>query len=199
MLLHYKESYSSALKSFCECFWPCTFTYKGARCVNTQQGHARGHQDKHGKIIYHGPYESADNFSEQNFEEEWHKMLESNLDHTRERMSKMMRGEIAMEEQSAAAELHLEQMNDFYLSLGDLYYYTNHAACFCCLREFPEHPLPCRHVLCTPCVRSFAHRKNIVTYAIEWCPLHKHQKFDEEWNITVKPDLAGVRILTLDG
>lgn len=173
--------------------------YKGVRCVNTQRGHIRGHQDAYGRILYAGPYESTDDFTERTFGEEWHGMLESNLDHTRERMSKMMRGEIAMEEQSAAADLHLERINEFYSIFSDLSTYMNHAACFCCLREFPEHPLPCGHVLCTPCVRSFARRKNRVTYAIEWCPLHKHQTWDEEWEIPVKPDLAGVRILTLDG
>lgn len=199
MLLHYKSSYSVALKVFCERFWPCSFKYKGTRCVNTQQGHARGHQDSDGRFIWDGPYESADNFTEQTFEQEWHKMLESNLDLTRERMSKMMRGEIAMEEQSAATELHLERINEFYSHLSARTNYANHAACFCCLREFPEHPLPCGHVLCTPCVRSFAHRKNTLSYTMEWCPLHRHELWDEEWEIAVKPDLAGVRILTLDG
>jgi hypothetical protein len=199
LLLHYKDSYCHALKVFCERFWPCTFTYKGFRCVNTQQGHGRGHQDSSGSFLYDGPFESADNFTEQDFEEEWHKMLEGNLDLTRERMSKMMRGDIAMEEQVAAAELHLERVNEFYSNLGALSNYANHAACFCCLREFPEHPLPCGHVLCTPCVKSFANRKNTVTYAMDWCPLHKHQKWEEQWEITVQPDLAGVRILTLDG
>jgi hypothetical protein len=126
-------------------------------------------------------------------------MLESNLDLMRERMSKMMRGEIAIEEKSAVAELHLERINEFYSHLGALSNYNNHAACFCCLRELPEHPLPCGHVLCTLCVRSFAHKKNIETYAMDWCPLHKHEKFDEEWEISVKPDLAGIRVLTLDG
>jgi hypothetical protein len=126
-------------------------------------------------------------------------MLESNLDIIRERMSKMMRGEIAMEEQAAATELHLERVNEFYSHLGPLINYANHAACFCCLRELPEHPLPCGHVLCTLCVRSFAFKKNSQSYSMQWCPLHKHELWDEEWEIAVKPQLAGVRILTLDG
>ncbi|KAF8852713.1 hypothetical protein BDZ45DRAFT_807214 [Acephala macrosclerotiorum] len=199
LLLHYKESYSRALKDFCEICWPCSFMYKGAHCVNTQRGHARGHQDAHGNLLYTGPYVSTGGFTEESFGDDWHKMLESNLDQTRVRMSKMMRGEIAKEEQSAAAELHLERINQFYSKLGDLSRYRNHAACFCCLREFPEHPLPCGHVLCTPCVKSFARRKNRVTYVLDWCPLHKHERWGQEWEIAVKPALAGVRILTLDG
>lgn len=114
-------------------------------------------------------------------------------------MERMRQGDIAMDEETAAGELHLKRMNEFYSNLGELSAYTNHSACFCCLRELPEHPLPCGHVLCTPCVRSFGRRKNRVTYALESCPLHDDQKWDQEWEIPVKPGLAGVRILTLDG
>jgi hypothetical protein len=149
--------------------------------------------------MYDGPYESTDDFTEQAFEKEWHEMLERNLDDMRAQMSKIMRGEIAVEEQSLATDLHLQRISDFYSKLGDLSIYRNHAACFSCLREVPEHPLPCGHVLCTPCVKAFAQRKNRVTYAMKCCPLHPLDRWDKEWDILVKPDLAGVRLLTLDG
>jgi hypothetical protein len=103
-----------------------------------------------------GQYKSADGFTEREFGKEWHSMLDDNLAHTRGRMSGMTTGETAMEEEQAAAQLHLWRMNEFYSNLGDLSAYMNHAACLCCLREVPEHPLPCGHVLCTLCVRSFA-------------------------------------------
>jgi hypothetical protein len=142
---------------------------------------------------------SANNFTEKDFEGEWHSMLDTNLENIREQIDRMRTGEIAMEEEPAATVLHLKRMNEFYSNLGDLSTYMNHSACFCCLRELPEHPLPCGHVLCTPCVKSFARRKNRVAYAMDCCPLHEHQKWDQEWEIPVKPHLAGVRILTLDG
>jgi len=126
-------------------------------------------------------------------------MLDTSLESTQIQMQRMRTGEIADDEEKVAERLHLKRMDEFYSNLGDLSAYNNHAACFCCLRELPEHPLLCGHVLCTPCVKSFARRKNSVTYAIDYCPLHSNQKWETEWEITVKPHLAGVRILTLDG
>jgi len=150
-------------------------------------------------LISTGVYQSANDFSEKSFETEWHGMLNDNLEHIREQMDRMITGEIAMEEELAAEVLHLKRMNEFYSNLGDLSSYMNHSACFCCLRELPEHPLPCGHVLCSPCVKSYARRKNRVTYGMESCPLHEANKWDQEWEIPIKPHLAGVRILTLDG
>lgn len=199
MLLHYQESYNRALKEFCEDWWPCGFELRGSRCVNTLRGHLRGHQDNRGRVISSGVYRSANDFTEMNFAIEWHAMLNTNLEHIREQMDRMITGEIAMEEETAAEDLHLKRMNEFYCNLGDLSTYVHHAACFCCLRELPEHPLPCGHVLCTACVKSFARKKNRVAFAMDYCPLHEHHKWDQEWEIPVKPHLAGVRILTLDG
>jgi hypothetical protein len=31
------------------------------------------------------------------------------------------------------------------------------------------------------------------------CPLHPDEKWDEDWPIPIKPSLAGVRVLALDG
>jgi hypothetical protein len=197
LLLHYRENYSRALQEFCEDWWPCDFQQKGSSCVNTCRGHIRGHQDKNGRLLSVGKYTNS--FNEKDFEDDWHSMLTTNLDHIREQMERMRAGEVAREEENAAQVLHLKRMNEFYSNLGDLSTYTNHSACFCCLRELPEHPLPCGHVLCTPCVKSFGRKKNKVTFAMEACPLHDEQKWDQEWEIPVKPHLAGVRILTLDG
>ena len=35
--------------------------------------------------------------------------------------------------------------------------------------------------------------------ALESCPLHYDDPFSERWKIPMKPDFAGVRILSLDG
>lgn len=199
MLLHYKENYKRALAEFCEDWWPCCFQLKGSRCVNTQRGHIKGHQDARGRVIAAGNYISANGFTEETFEGEWEAMLNNNLDIMRKKMNLMGRGDIAMEEEKAAEKLHLNRMNEFYANLGPLETYMNHSACFCCLRELPEHPLPCGHVLCTPCVKSYARQKNRVTYAMDCCPLHEKLKWDQEWEIPLKPHLAGIRVLSLDG
>jgi hypothetical protein len=158
--------------------------------VNTQRGHIRGHQDISGRLLSTGPYRSAGNFTEKNFKEDWQLMLDTNLENAQMQMQRMRTGEIVMEEEETAEKLHLQRLDEFYSNLGDLSVYVNHSACFCCLRELPEHPLPCGHVLCTPCIKSFAFKKNTVTYAIGRCPLHQHQTWEPPWEIAVKPDLA---------
>lgn len=195
MIKYYRESYTRALTEFCEDWWPCSFP----RCVNTKRGHIRGHQDDRGHIISTKPYQSADNFNEQTFGSEWDDMLNRNLQNIRESMDRMTNGSAGMKEEEAAEELHLKRMNEFYSELGELSCYMNHSACFCCLRELAEHPLPCGHVICTPCVKSYARVKNQVTYGLKSCPLHWHEGWEQEWEIPVKPHMAGIRILTLDG
>jgi hypothetical protein len=73
----------------------------------------------------------------------------------------------------------------------------------------PEHPLPCAHVLCTPCVVTYSELdgkgkgiqssdKHLIR--MDRCPLHPpHIRWTEPWFIKFKPDSAGVRILSLDG
>jgi len=65
-----------------------------------------------------------------------------------------------------------------------------------------EHPLPCGHVLCTQCVKGYGSpTPGMPTmYAISSCPLHDaHDAFPAQWGVYFKPELAGVRILSLDG
>jgi hypothetical protein len=154
-------------------------------------------------LLATGTYQTDDGFTEKGFENEWSSTLKEMLNRIREQMDRATgsaTGSAGMNEEKAAEELHLKRMNEFYSNLGDdLSSYMNHSACFCCLRELPEHALPCGHVICTPCVRSFARKKNRVAYALDSCPLHEHEMWEQEWEILVKPPLAGVRVLTLDG
>ncbi|KAF8848057.1 hypothetical protein BDZ45DRAFT_733176 [Acephala macrosclerotiorum] len=172
LLKHYEENYNRALVEFC-------------------------HQNAKGKILMDGVYRSAFDFTEETYREVWQATLDGNLQHIRKQMDKKTTGEFAMGEEKVATDLHRKLMTEFYSNMGDLEAYTNHSACFCCLRELPEHPLPCGHVLCTPCIKSFAAKKDNVSYTMDHCPLHPTQT--RECQIPIKPSLAGVRILTLDG
>jgi hypothetical protein len=133
------------------------------------------------------------------YRDEWRENLDQKLQHIRTKMDKKTSGEFPVDEEQAATELHQQLMKEFYSNMGNVDAYTNHSACFCCLRELPEHPLPCGHVLCTPCVKSFCIRKDNVSYTMDHCPLHPDPEGKREWQIPIKPELAGVRILTLDG
>ncbi len=97
------------------------------------------------------------------------------------------------------AELHLDYMDAFYRSVGGAGGFIGHSACFCCLRKIPQHPLPCGHVLCTPYVKEYGNRAENAVH-IAYCPFHPHdQRLVAPWTVHFKPDLAGVRILSLDG
>lgn len=97
-----------------------------------------------------------------------------------------------------AARKHLGILQDFYSDNGGASRFMSHTSCFCCLRELPEHPLICGHVLCTACVVSYAEPHDHGTYKLGFCPLHADDR-SEPSLITLKPALAGVRVLCLDG
>jgi hypothetical protein len=90
----------------------------------------------------------------------------------------------------------------FYQHLGGADKFVSHSVCFCCLREMTEHALPCGHVLCTRCVKGYGVPTERMPgmYVMASCPLHDNSAmFPAQWGVYFKPELAGVRILSLDG
>ena len=79
--------------------------------------------------------------------------------------------------------------------------FISHTTCFCCLFEPPEHALSCGHVLCTPCLRAYGRSRGRNTVEIEGCPMERSSGRSKygSWKVLLKPDAAGLRILTLDG
>ncbi|KAL8937387.1 MAG: hypothetical protein Q9211_003716 [Gyalolechia sp. 1 TL-2023] len=182
---HYKPFLDGALHSFCDVWWPCSYeNARGKRCVNTKEGHARGHQDEHGKPIGPGGYKSS--FSADIYSLKWHSRLEEMLQEIHNSMVRRNLTNVSRSQNSEAreaADLHLTRMESFYSGLGGAQRFFSNVACLSCLGDMPEHPLPCGHVICTKCVRTFSSER-----------LERR-----EVEIKLKPDQAGVRILCLDG
>ena len=104
----------------------------------------------------------------------------------------------------AAAAIHQDTvMSHFYdrVSRSDRTAFMNHKICYSCLVKFPEHALPCGHVICRMCLQAYGSmgdgRNTLVIYG---CPFEPYARAPSPpWQITLKPDAAGIRILTLDG
>ncbi|KEQ81932.1 hypothetical protein M438DRAFT_357458 [Aureobasidium pullulans EXF-150] len=80
---------------------------------------------------------------------------------------------------------------------NDTYDFSSHTVCFCCLFDFPEHTLPCGHVICTGCLKAYGHVTKEHTVEFWECPMDG--KILGYTPFYLKPPHCGVRILTLDG
>ena len=203
----YLEHLDAALENFCESHWPCEYIEpsSGLRCVNVRSGHGdKGHQNASAKIFADGKYEARQTFEslQQAFANNTFFRLEELL----HRLRQKQRSSTKNDEIQDAAEIHRDDvMAYFYRHVmieGKPGRYTSHTVCFCCLLRPPEHALPCGHVLCTQCVMIYGRLKpgNRSAIEINHCPMESQTiQIPQSWSIHLKPDAAGVRILTLDG
>jgi hypothetical protein len=97
--------------------------------------------------------------------------------------------------------LHARHMSRFYKELQGADRFMSHATCYCCLTAAPEHALPCGHVLCTGCVKSYGKKRGSRSLLeMTYCPLHEREtRWSSPCQLRFKPDYAGVRLLCLDG
>jgi len=221
----YLDHLDSALRDFCDRHWPCEYSLRGAvpphlqahlnslhfhhnmrvsavlyRCVNVRCGHgSKGHQLRDGRVFAVGSYDSE--FSFENYHEEFRKKVYLRLDYLLKLLSdRLKKGEAPA---TAAARIHRDDgLSMFYEehTKKEARAFQSHSVCFCCLFEPPEHALPCGHVLCTPCVRSHGRPKSKNLFEIHECPLEINTP-GRCLSVTlyVKPEAAGLRVLTLDG
>ena len=201
LLEHYKPGLDSALDNFCNMWWSCSYEdNRGRRCVNTCEGHAKGHQDSRGRPLREGGYQSK--FVADRYRRTWHHHLEDillTIEKTMKLRSPPNSAHQERSEENLAAEIHLQRINEFYLNLGGAWNFLSNAACLSCLGDMPEHPLPCGHVLCSKCVRTFGGARSKTLFDLGSCPLHVNDRWSSVIQIQLKPHLAGIRVLSLDG
>ncbi|KAI0179862.1 FabD/lysophospholipase-like protein [Hypoxylon sp. FL1284] len=201
----YAKPCASALQTFADMYWPCCFhnlSYPGelGQCCNVRSGHnPKGHQNKQGRIIGNGDYQST--FNATAFRPAWEQLLKASLAQVQASSFKLGmefpdRGELEI-----AALIHQERLNELYSNvLGAATNFVSYSACLCCLRELPECALPCGHVLCLPCIQIYGVRTSRTTVEISRCPLHVRDVIaSPPWVVATKPRHAGSRVLCLDG
>ncbi|CAN9415920.1 unnamed protein product [Alternaria alternata] len=194
----YKPNFEDALVEFCSSHWPCEFTHaKRGRCVNVSKSHEKGHQTGDRGMVTHGRYMSS--FTADDYKNVWLNSLKTRLHDVQEELE---RKEDSSEETGPLGpirRLHARNISSFYRAVGGASKFNSHATCLCCLMRPPEHVLRCGHVLCTECVKAFGTVRNY-TMEMKECPLHIDDcNWKNSWRIRIKPDFAGVRILSLDG
>lgn len=190
-----------ALEDFANFYAPCSYySSRYGRCCNIKSGHSqKGHQNKEGKIFSRGGYQSDLNLQE--FGSLWTTQIQTHFGQLRFNLSTLtVQSFQEKSEKQIAARLHKDQLSEFYRSVGNVTDFANHSTCFSCLGGFPEHPLPCGHVLCLPCIETYGIKTSGTSIEINECPLHPGQPLrDLTWTISIKPPHAGVRVLCLDG
>ncbi|KAI0392820.1 hypothetical protein F5Y17DRAFT_337492 [Xylariaceae sp. FL0594] len=200
----YAKSCAGALQTFAELYLPCSYynpAYGDAgQCCNVKSGHnPKGHQNKQGKIIGHGDYES--NFNATTFQPVWEHLIRASLVQVQSASFRLAHEFPDRTELQIAALLHQERLNELYSNnLGSAMNFISYSSCLCCLRELPECALPCGHVLCLACVETYGVRTSRTTIEISRCPIHVRDVIaSPPWVIMTKPRFAGTRTLCLDG
>jgi hypothetical protein len=189
-----------ALDQFCSTVRACTFVSKsGDRCANVKILHAKGHQNSSGKIIGPGGFEAT--FTFDSFAKDWFDYLRQSIARVENQVHEEMR--FSPSKLVATINAHRNNVLEFYHSAGGARNFRSHSACSGCVIGVAEHPLPCQHLFCTACVKSYGilDNKSPNDYVMLSCPIHDDRSsfFPNQQTIRFKPPLAGVRILALDG
>lgn len=201
----YAQPCAAALQRFADMYWPCSYInpdYSGGlgHCCNVRSGHnPKGHQNRQGRIIGNGDYES--DLDVATFSPIFTQLLRTSLTQLQASSFKLSQEFVHRSELETTALMHRERLNELYSNiLGTATDFVSYSACLCCLRELPECVLPCGHILCLPCVQVYGKRTSKTTIEISRCPLHVRDVIaTPPWVITTKPPQAGARILCLDG
>lgn len=173
----------------------------GELCVCSSATHVKGHQDCRGYVFADGPFRSTFNAA---FGDKWVALIADHLDtYQKELTYSIENGGRGTSNLLHMQQSHSRRLESFFESFDSTEPVRSHTTCLCCLMQMPKHPLPCGHVLCTECIRSFGKVcPNRVTWEMPFCPLHRSEtegKWLKPWIIKSKPAFAGVRLLSLDG
>jgi predicted acylesterase/phospholipase RssA/energy-coupling factor transporter ATP-binding protein EcfA2 len=197
----YIEHCDDALDDFCNRHWPCEYMSNRGRCVNVKAGHnSKGHQLKSGQVLAVGAYSSS--FTPEIYRVKFRNDIYTTLAELLEKLHEATKNSTHRELEKAG-EIHRDYvLRNFFHHLNGSQSFMSHTACFSCLVSPPEHPLPCGHILCTPCVKAFGTPYGRAIIEMKYCPLHHNEtegQFEHRWPVSIKPHSAGVRVLCLDG
>jgi hypothetical protein len=200
----------------------------GERCVNTKAGHAKGHQRSSGVLLKEGLFVDGD-FDTPRFLraiDDTVVSLMKTVDaeaHSNRRKWQLL---VAMHHRKNIKDLRIlggypspestERVND-QNQVGPLFSwlvilglrkkndsFLSTSVCYGCLFGRPEYRLPCRHTICETCLRD--NDQTVLDMQHEGTYVHKDcivcSDFKQPgwpYRVRIRPDLSGVRVLSLDG
>ena len=193
-----KKMVLNAIEGYLDSGVACSFVHSmtGVHCVNTKDGHAKGHQGANGALLAAGGFEggSFDSTSFQDF------MTKSIHDFLRE-----LRQVEDDQRLATARRVHRDNVpresSWVQLSSSKL---GGSRTCFGCLFKEPQYRLPCDHFLCDHCLGLFDQSTeadpdpSLVIHRECYLCANKdasHWPFE----LRMKPPLGGLRVLSLDG
>lgn len=168
------------------------------RCANVRNGHAaKGHQLSDGRVFARGSYESS--FSFQTNRKQilddiymWYSTFMDKIAQLNHHGHDRMDVAVAIHRDDVLASHYPPAENDEPVGLRHTTF------CICCLFQPTEALLPCGHMLCTECIRSFGQQKSQTLVEVLECPLEaSHSTHSEPRSIYLMPEAAGVRVLAL--
>ncbi|UNI24922.1 hypothetical protein JDV02_010639 [Purpureocillium takamizusanense] len=212
------EQCYQAADQYWQLYWPCRYTDDGwGPCINgpSRHVHHQGRDTKSDKKVAKGSHDPSHSRQElrskfQNLVETALRSLTSGLGSLGKPEAKVVHsftGEISSLVEtpmslSRVFRAHMKKMNAFYKGLGNIDDFVSHSTCLACLDRIPEHCLPCGHVICSACVAAAGKSIDGGFVELKRCPLLEHRQaeyWSKPWIGCVKPEQAGLRILTLDG
>jgi hypothetical protein len=191
LMQEYQSFHEMALLNFCN-EEPCLYD----DCQNLMASHTKGHQNKKGNIIGKDSPEFQGTIDFETFKYKFTSAIKGDL------AALLTESQKALSEgRDITAKLPLDAMRKFYDAEGDqgALMFVDHVGCFCCLMKAADVSLPCGHIVCIHCIQTYGEILDPTAAQIDKCPLHDHEPWASPRYITMKPALAGVRILSLDG
>ncbi|RYP11186.1 hypothetical protein DL764_000211 [Monosporascus ibericus] len=198
-----------AADQFLDSSLPCSFEdpQTNVRCINTRNGHAKGHQNYSGKFLASGSF-ICGTIDSNKFVTSIRDSVESILEH----MAKQ-----SLDHNGAFQYLIKQHKRILRSAPSKKFWYqaighgpnsgTNASSrsagdpCFACLFGRPQYKLPCGHFQCTDCVADFGEKdpRNPHFVTLEECVCCSQQTISQGYKIPLLPKFCGLRVLSLDG
>jgi hypothetical protein len=169
------------------------------RCSLVKLAHGtKGHQLKDGHYFAYGDYVSS--FSVDSHRSSILNRVYFRLHRLLERLSNYNRARL--DENQGAAIIHRnEVLRPFIVEAEEqgLTIFKRSRFCVSCLFKTAAHTMPCGHSFCKECSRAYGIHRSRTIVELHECSLHSRSYvLPQRQTIYIKPEMAGIRILSLD-